>query len=376
MNIHTGGITSTVNTYVNSKNLDEYKLTFEVKTKAMYGELKSAFELMTEIMTTSKLDDDARLLEILEELKSRMQGNMTSAGHSLAALRAMSYFSEPAAVSEMVSGMPCFRLVEKLTADFDGNKAELKSKLSELIKCIFRPENLMVDITSTEEGFEAISELVPVMKSKLFTCEVEKKAFEIKVSKKNEAFSTSAQIQYVCRAGNFMTDTDYKYTGALRVLKVILGYDYLWINVRVKGGAYGCMCSFGKTGDSYLVSYRDPNLKKTVDVFEHTGDYVRNFEADERAMTKYIIGAIGDMDIPMTPAVKGSRSSAAYLSNLDFADVQKERDELLSCTKEDIRALAGYVDALIDEKAVCVVGNSQAIEENKGMFMEVEQLFH
>jgi hypothetical protein len=376
MNIHTGGITSTVNTYVNSKNLDEYKLTFEVKTKAMYGELKSAFELMTEIMTTSKLDDDARLLEILEELKSRMQGNMTSAGHSLAALRAMSYFSEPAAVSEMVSGMPCFRLVEKLKADFDGNKAELKSKLSELIKCIFRPENLMVDITSTEEGFEAISELVPVMKSKLFTCEVEKKAFEIKVSKKNEAFSTSAQIQYVCRAGNFMTGTDYKYTGALRVLKVILGYDYLWINVRVKGGAYGCMCSFGKTGDSYLVSYRDPNLKKTVDVFEHTGDYVRNFEADERAMTKYIIGAIGDMDIPMTPAVKGSRSSAAYLSNLEFADVQKERDELLSCTKEDIRVLAGYVDALIDEKAVCVVGNSQAIDENKGMFMEVEQLFH
>jgi hypothetical protein len=376
MNIHTGGIISTVNTYVNSKNLDEYRLTFEVKTKAMYDELKSAFELMTQIMTTSKLDDDVRILEILEELKSRMQANMTAAGHSLAAVRAMSYFSETAAVSEMVSGMPCFRLVEKLTADFDANKEELKSKLSELMKCIFRPENFMVDITSTEEGFEAIRELVPVMKSKLFTEKVDKERFSVETSKKNEAFSTSAQIQYVCRAGNFLKDTDYKYTGALRVLKVILGYDYLWINIRVKGGAYGCMCNFGKNGDSYLVSYRDPNLKKTVEVFEKTSDYVKNFEADERTMTKYIIGAIGDMDVPMTPAVKGSRSSAAYLSNLDFAEVQKERDELLGCTKEDIQALAGFVDTIINEDAVCVVGNSQSIEENKGMFMSVENLFH
>jgi Zn-dependent M16 (insulinase) family peptidase len=276
----------------------------------------------------------------------------------------------------MVSGMPCFRLVEKLTADYDNNKEELKSKLTELIKCIFRPENLMVDITSTNEGYEASKDLIPLMKEKLFTDDIKKESFSLVTTKKNEAYSTSAQIQYVCRAGNFMTNTDYKYTGALRVLKVILGYDYLWINVRVKGGAYGCMCNFGKTGDSYLVSYRDPNLKKTVEVFEKTGDYVRSFDADERTMTKYIIGAIGDMDVPMTPAVKGSRSSGAYLSNLDFADVQKERDELLNCTKEDIQALAGYIDAIINEDAVCVVGNSQSIEENKDMFMSVENLFH
>ena len=173
-----------------------------------------------------------------------------------------------------------------------------------------------------------------------------------------------------------MTNTDYKYTGALRVLKVILGYDYLWLNVRVKGGAYGCMCNFGKMGDSYLVSYRDPNLSKTVDIFEKTGDYLRSFDADERTMTKYIIGAVSDMDVPMTPAVKGARSSSAYLTNLSLADLQKERDELLSCTQEDIRALAGFLDAIIGQEAVCVVGNSQSIEENRELFMNVENLFH
>lgn len=376
MNIHTGGIISSVNTYVNAKKLDEYKLTFEVKTKAMYEEIGAAVTLMKAIITSSKLTDEDRILEILEELKSRMQGNMTSSAHSLAAVRAMSYFSETAAVSELVSGLPCYRLLEKLTADFADCKDELLGKLDELIKCIFRPENLMVDLTATQEGYQKLESLLPGLKEQLYTQAVKKERFGLSPKMRNEAFSTSAQIQYVCRAGNYRKGTGYQYTGALKVLKVILGYDYFWMNVRVKGGAYGCMCSFGRTGDSYLVSYRDPNLKRTVDIFEKTGDYVRAFTANERTMTKYIIGAIGDMDVPMTPSVKGSRSSSAYFTNLEYEAVQRERDELLACTQEDIRALAGLVDAIIAQNAVCVVGNGQSIEENREMFMEVENLFH
>lgn len=376
MNIHTGGIVSSVNTYVNAKNLEEYQLTFEVKTKAMYDEMEPALKLMNEIITSSKLTDTDRVLEILEELKSRMQGNMTASAHSVAAVRAMSYFSETAAVSELVSGLPCYRLLEKLTADFASCKDALIEKLGALAKCIFRRENMMVDLTATNEGYEKLVRVLPAVTEMLFTQEVKKERFHVTPKLQNEAFSTSAQVQYVCRAGNYRTGTDYCYTGALRVLKVILGYDYLWTNVRVKGGAYGCMCSFGKTGDSYLVSYRDPNLKKTVDIYEKTGDYVREFTADERTMTKYIIGAIADLDVPMTPSVKGSRSASAYFTNLDYEDVQKERNELLACTQEDIRALAGLVDAVLAQNAICVVGNGQSIEENKELFMEVENLFH
>ena len=376
MNIHTGGIISSVSTYVNAKKLDEYKLTFEVKTKAMYEEVGEAFHILQEIITASSLSDEERIQEILEELKSRMQGNMTASAHSLAAVRAMSYFSETAAVSELVSGIPCYRLLEKLTADFEGCKGVFVQKLQELIRCLFRPENLLVDLTATQEGYEKLEAFLPDLKAALFTEVVKKERFGLTPKMKNEAFSTSAQIQYVCRAGNFRTGTNYGYTGALKVLKVILGYDYLWVNVRVKGGAYGCSCNFGRTGDSYLVSYRDPNLKRTVDIYEKTGDYLRAFTADERTMTKYIIGAIGDMDIPMTPAVKGDRSSSAYLTNLSYDDIQRERDELLSCTQEDIRAFAGLVDAIMRQNAVCVVGNGQSIEENRELFMEVENLFH
>ena len=376
INIHTGGIGSAVNTYVNARNLEEYKLTFEVKTKVMYEELENAVGLLTEIMTTSDFSKEDRILEIVAEMKSRLQGNMTSAGHSLAAIRAMSYFSETAAISELVNGIPCLRLLEKLEGDFDANKKELIEKLEMLAKCIFRPENLMVDFTSCEEGYEKMKPFVPVLKATLFTEPVVKEPFAITLAKKNEGFETSAQIQYVGRAGNYRKDGGLSYTGALRVLKVILGYEYLWTNVRVKGGAYGCMCNFGKAGDSYFVSYRDPNLKKTMDTFEKTGDYLRGFTADERMMTKYIIGAISDLDIPMNPSAKGSRSSSAYLTNQTYEEIQQERDELLACTQEDIRALADYMDAIMKAEAVCVVGNGQAIEDNKEMFGTIENLFH
>ena len=127
---------------------------------------------------------------------------------------------------------------------------------------------------------------------------------------------------------------------------------------------------------SYFVSYRDPNLAKTMETFEGTGNYLRAFKADERTMTKYIIGAISDMDIPLNPSAKGSRSLGAYMSNITFEDIQKERDEVLNCQEKDIQALAAYMDAMMQQRAICVVGNGQTIADNKELFDTTENLFH
>jgi Zn-dependent M16 (insulinase) family peptidase len=191
---------------------------------------------------------------------------------------------------------------------------------------------------------------------------------------KNEGFMTSGQVQYVCRGGNFKKK-GFEYTGALRALKVMMGYEYLWNNVRVKGGAYGCMCGFGKSGECYFVSYRDPNLGKTVDVFEKAAENIRTFEADERTMTQYIIGAISDMDIPMNPSALGLFSLSAYMTGVTQEMLQKERDELLVTTQEDIRSLADYIDAFVSENHLCVVGNTEKIKEEAGLFMHTENLF-
>jgi Zn-dependent M16 (insulinase) family peptidase len=155
----------------------------------------------------------------------------------------------------------------------------------------------------------------------------------------------------------------------------MMGYDYLWNQVRVKGGAYGCMSAFSKEGTSYFVSYRDPNLKQTVEIYEKAPEYLRGFAADEETMTKYIIGTIAEKDMPLSPSAVGARSFGAYMSGYTLEDEQKERDEILSCSVEDIHRMADYVQAMLEEEAFCVVGNEDKIKECGEMFEEILPLF-
>ncbi|MBQ7067496.1 MAG: insulinase family protein [Lachnospiraceae bacterium] len=375
VNIHTGGIVSAVNTYVNSKNLDEFKLTFEIKVKTLYENTEKAFELTKEILFGTKLSDEKRLLELIRELKAKMQANMMGAGHSLAAVRAMSYFSKTAAVSEQMSGIPFYRLLERLDDNFETEKEQLISNLQKVCGLIFRPENFMLDYTGTKEGLEEAKKYIVQFKECLFDENVDGEGFSMTPSKKNEGFKTSAGIQYVAMAGNYRSK-GLSYTGALKVLKVIMGYEYLWNNVRVKGGAYGCMSNFGKSGECYFVSYRDPNLEKTVEVYKQAADFIRNFKGDERTITKFIIGAISEQDVPMNPAAKGTRSLAAYMSNVTFEEEQKERNELLAVDEQIIRGLADYIEAFVSYDCLCVVGNEEAIGKNTDLFFTVDNLFH
>lgn len=195
----------------------------------------------------------------------------------------------------------------------------------------------------------------------------------IHCTKRNEGFKTSSKVQYVARTGNFI-DGGADYTGALQILKVILSYDYLWQNVRVKGGAYGCMSNFNRIGEVYLISYRDPNLEKTIKVYEGVVDYLENFDVDDRDMNKFIIGTISNIDRPMNPAAKGSRSMNLYMNHVSEEMLRRERDEILDADQSDIRALSKIVRAVLDADLLCVIGSEEKIEEQKSLFMEVKTL--
>ena len=375
INIHTGGIQTVVNTYTNAENMKEYKATLEIRTKVLYEKRDKALELMKEILLTSDFEDTKRFYEIICEAKSRMQASMTGAGHSTALIRTLAYFSPTAVFSEKISGIPQYRLLEELEKNFDEKKQQLTADLKELIRYIFRPENLLVDYTAAPEGLKGLSEEIEKFVPDLITSELREEGFTLKAEKKNEGFMTAGQVQYVCRAGNF-SDKGLPYTGALKVLKVMMGYDYLWNQVRVKGGAYGCMCGFYKNGDGYFVSYRDPNLQKTIEVYENAAQYIKNAKLDERMVTQFIIGAISELDTPMTPAAKGLYSMGGYLTGLSMERVQKEREELLATTRETLCGLYKYVQAFMDGENLCVIGNGEKIKENKELFYKVEQLFH
>ncbi len=375
INIKTGGISGAISTYTDSDDVSRFQTKFEVSVKVLHENLGYAFDLVKEILTSSKLDDVKRLREIFGEQYARLQTDLSSAGHQSAALRAMSYVSPAAMVSDNCSGIAYFRHLEKVikALETDDGAKDLIEKLSFLGKLIFRPENLLVDVTCTAKEYDGIEDNTCGFVKDLYTEDVRKGNLDLKTSKLNEGFKTAGQVQYVCRAGNFASK-GLKYNGALRVLKVMMGYDYLWKNIRVLGGAYGCMSSFAKNGDSAFVTYRDPNLKNSVDVFEKASDYLRNFDADDRTILQYIIGAISDLDTPKTPSAKGAYGMTAYLCNARMENIQKNRDELLGTTRDTIRGLSEYVDAFMSDNCICVIGSAEKIDESKEMFDKVEQL--
>ena len=372
VNIHTGGMNSSLRVY--PKEDGSYVINTEFKTKFLFEKKDKAFELLEEMIFESDFSDEKRLHEIIREEKSQDEARAMSAGHIVASQRAASYYSKTAAITEATNGISFYRFLKDLDENFEEKGKELKGIFEDLLKRIVRKENLIISTIGKEEALSQASDYLPKLSEKLFTDEVSKKELHIDPQKKNEGFKNAAKIQYVCRAGNFK-DAGHEYKGTLRILKVILGYEYFWQKVRVEGGAYGCMSNFTRTGALTFVSYRDPNLKNTIDVFENTADFLKDFDADEREMTKYIIGTLSGIDTPMTPSQRGSRGLSSYLTGTTYEMMQKTRDEIINANAEDIRALAPLVKDTMDEGYLCVIGNEENIEEQKDIFMHVESLF-
>ena len=373
INCHTGGITSTVNLYGNMREPEKYRIMVELRCKALVSDTDFGFAMMREILSRTKLTDTKRLYEIVAQVKSRLQMYLTGSGHSAAAVRAMAEFSDSSWVTDQISGIAFYGLIEQLEKHFEEKKDQIVENLKLVMQYVLRPENLIVSCTSETDGLEAVKKELPALKACLNTLPVPERTRteeHLKRPAKREGIKTPSAVQYVARAGHIK-----KYYGTYRILKVILSYDYLWIQVRVKGGAYGCMSGFGTYGDSYLVSYRDPNLGQTNEVFEQTPEYVEQFDASERDMTKYIIGTISDMDTPRTPAMEGSRGLASWLTQTTLEDIQKYRDEVLDAQPEDIRALSGGIRELLEEGAFCAIGNESKIEKEKELFDTTFRLF-
>lgn len=372
-NIYTGGISTGTASHPDIKDRNNFVFKLEVKLKVLEKNLDKALELMEQMLLSSDFTDTKRLGELVAQIKARLQANLSSSGHLVAAMRSMSSFSRYALYQDELKGIAFYRSICHIEKELSESPKSVSDKLAAIAKKLFARNRMLISFTGNNEAYGNAKPSLEKVIAGFDKMSVIGNQAEVHFNTAKEAFIDASQIQYVAKTGDFICE-GYEYTGALRLLRIILSYDYLWINVRVKGGAYGCMNTFLRSGESYFVSYRDPNLSDTLDVYDRIPEYIKNFSPDERDMTKYIIGTFSALDTPMNPEAKGSRSLSAYLEGITYEQIQKERNEILNAQPKDIRRLADLVEAVLKKDSICVIGNENMIKESAGLFENVEKL--
>ena len=387
INIHTGGINASVVTYASEQHPEQYRFQFEVAVRMLQKNLPEAFSLLKEILTETDYTDTKRIRRLLEEERSAMRQDLPMSGHATALTRAQAHFLETGVIQDDMNGIGAYRFLCRILDSGEISLEEVSQTLQEMAGWIFTPEHLtLIDTTAAAGDCEAVTPQALALRASLADMErrrledhssvsgmPDEAPFRVSLRTGREAFTAAGGVQYVCEAGDYLRQ-GLPFHGALRVLRVILGYDYLWIRLRDQGGAYGCMGGFTREGCGYFVTFRDPHLGRTLRVFDGVPEAVRRFSADERTMTQYVIGAVSAMDLPMTPSAFGRYSMACYLSDVSMERIQQYRDEVLACTQEDICSLADYASASLRNSALVVIGSPEKIREHGERFDRVEAL--
>lgn len=373
IDMYTGGIECSIEGYTDI-NTAKTQNRFNISCKALVEKFPTACALLDELINDTIYSDTKRLKEVLLETKSRMQARFTAAGHSTAVAEAMSQIGEAGKIASITKGLDFYNFVCGVLDDYEAQKDAVVAKLSEVAHKVYNRSKLVISLTGDDEVYVRVNAAVEGLIDRVKVQNISEVERHIEFKKERIGYKTASMVNYVARVGNF-TKAGCTYDAALKVLDTILSYDYLWTEIRVKGGAYGCMDGFSITGPSYFCSYRDPNVEATNKVYEGIVDYLQNFEADEREMTKYIIGTFSSIDTPLTPSQRGNRSFDSYFNKMTNEKMKEHRLRVLNTQVEDIKGLAPIVKAVLDDGYLCVIGNEEKIEAAKDMFEKVTTLF-
>lgn len=372
-NANTGGISISLSSYSDVNDSSKYMPVVAVRGKALTSKMDALLELIGEIVNQTDFSDTKRLYELLMQEKSSQDMSVFARGHLLVMLRLASYFSENGKFAEQ-KGMTYYYWLSELASSFEKDKEQIAEKLSSLARKLFTRSNLFYQTIGGAEEKSKSEKLLPLILHDMPSGKDEEDLpLSFGAGEINEAFSTSGKVQYVAKGGNFKQH-GFAYAGSLRVMETILRYEYLWKRVRVLGGAYGAFTQFLRDGTSILCSYRDPNLKETLSVYEELPDYLEKITLSDREMTKYVIGTMAPEETQLTPLMKGERALTHLLTNNTEASRQQIRDEIIGCTIEDIRKLAPLVRSVMKDPYICVMGSEDRIKSCASLFNRIHSM--
>lgn len=370
INLITGGIGFDITPIKDINN--KLKVFLNVYLKAKEDNIEGALKLVDEVLFTSKFDNLNRIKEVFTEVESSTESEIKYASHIVASNRALSNISHICNIIDSINGLGAYDYIREVNKQLHNNTFKDNEDYRRILSSILTKKSLTVSYTGTKDGYKKNKNAIKNYINK-HNCGGEIFSFDGLNVNKKEGISTSSQVQYVAVAGDYLKE-GLEYKGFLKVLGTILSYEYLWENIRVKGGAYGCMSQLTAGGEGYLVSYRDPQLKKTIEVYQNLPKWLKNFKADEDRMEKYIIGTMSSVDRPLTPKLIGLLNLTKFITGKTDEMQQKERDEILSATQNDINYCAKYIEAILSDNLLCTIGNETKIEENKDIFDNIRGL--
>ncbi len=339
-----------VSTYSAKKNgvITPY---LKVGASALSSKCEDIIRLAKEVLTTSKIDDVTEISCIVAQAKSQLEDSIIVSGESLALSRVEASLGGIAAVSEYMTGYEAYRILSEISKS-EAMVEKTTKKIAELLTRIIAQNRLTVFITGDyDENFsERLASIFPLGDR------FDRKDTEI-CADKSEFFIIPSKIAYAVVGGR--SDEARENLGLLRVARSILSYEYLWNTVRVKNGAYGTGFVPRRDGFVALYSYRDPSPANSIEYYRASGDYLRALAESGCDLTKFIVGAIGEYDILITPRTASALAAQNYLTGWTEADEQKVREDMLSVTAEGLVHAADIVDGLLEKASMAIVGSSE-----------------
>ena len=371
INLNIGGFSGFIRADSKNGEPDSFMPRMKVYAKCLSSKMKETCEILSEIFTETVFTNKKRIREILEQMKIGIELNLQASATSIISSGISSSYSKTGAYNNE-AGLPLYKFLKNLLKDFDENFDGFVKDLKSIYPRLANRNGLTVSVTTTDELYrEFVPHLSGLLKN-LPVDEFPRVEYDYPLKSENKGLYSQSRVQYVGKGANFI-NLGYKYLGQLNVLETILRYEYFWTKIRVQGGAYGAFVNFSRSGGMFFGSYRDPNLKETLDVFDATADFIRNFDVTDRENDKYIIGTMSKIDKPLTPSIKGQLAAEFCLQNITYEDRQKSRDEILATRQKDIRDLANLIDDCMKANRICVFGNEDVIKKNSEIFGSIEQ---
>ncbi len=373
LNRETGGFNTSFTGFLKNRSDDALQPKFEVSAKTLHDKSDALLGLVNEIINHSKFDDYDRLKELLTRHQSQIDQRMKQNGMNVALTRLYSYHSNQGMFAEMRGGLEYYRFLNDLVANYETRKADLVQKLKEISIKLFTQQNLIVGLTCNDDEYNQFAPLLNQFIAKLNASDAQPQQWVFDPKPKNEGIVTASKVQFVLQGANFKK-LGYEWNGQIRVLDQLLSTDYLQTQIRVIGGAYGGFSRFEPSGNVYFASYRDPNLKETLDNYQGTTNYLDSLSMDRKAMTRFIIGTISKIDRPKTASEKGDEAFYNYFTGVTNEMVQKERTEILSTTPEDLKHMNKMVSDILNQKIWCVYGNDEKLKAADELFQSLVSL--